>query len=116
MIFLWCRPCNEIHHLTRFDTAPEYVFNGKEVKEIARDDLAEFSKRHTGHEIKTLQRQEEADCSDERPVDPMREEYISVTDGQKSFVLRRFRLSIREPLVFAIVGGSNKEAHNLIDP
>jgi hypothetical protein len=38
----------------------------------------------------------------------MREEYINVTDGQISFVLRRFRLSIREPLVFAIVSGSNK--------
>jgi hypothetical protein len=103
--FLYCRICNEVHHITPFDSAPIYDLdlNGMTVREIFTDDHRQFADRHFGHEVEQLKSVTENHFSIGRLVDPMKAGYAEVSNGQESFILRISRRCITEPVSYKIV-------------
>jgi hypothetical protein len=102
--FVWCRNCNEVHHVTAYDKAPSYGGGLSEEHPVAVDDWRAFMRRHTGHRLEALGSSEPAVWEGGSP-DPMQQRYIEVTNGREPFVVRGFRTSIHEPLRFEAVPG-----------
>jgi hypothetical protein len=101
--YIWCRNCNEIHHVTPFDRAPLYDSTGGEQAELPVDDWRLFMNRHAGHKLEGLRRTGETAA--DSFSDPMAEKHVGVTNGQSHFVLRRFRTRIDQPLGFDLTQG-----------
>ncbi len=106
--FIWCRNCNEIHHMSLYDKAPEYSVDQGEEIEVPMDDWGMFMKRHAGHKLQALRSVGERYCPGGKAIDPMKVEYIEVTNGNDWYVVRSFRESIEDPLSFEIVPGRLK--------
>jgi hypothetical protein len=101
--YLYCRDCNAVHHVTPFDTAPEFAVNGVEIQEIPQDDRREFVDRHAGHRIGDLIGVDESREEAQIQGDPMTVRFIEVTDGREFFVLRASRKSIADPLTYEVL-------------
>jgi len=100
-----CLQCNEIFCPTRYDTYPSYdidVGNGT-LKEVKRDDFSDFKITHKGHKIEELQVIKGSFCSHYAYWEPVREDYLQVTDGFEVYTIRRWRKHISEPLKYQIV-------------
>lgn len=106
--YIWCRDCNRLHHVTRFDGAPAYLMEGGEERELARDDGRAFLQRHAGHRLEPLTEIGEKCFPAGRAGDPMRVGYVEATNGRESFVIRSFRTTIAEPLQFELIRGRLK--------
>lgn len=106
--FIWCRNCNEIHHMSLFDKAPEYSVDQGEEIEVPMDDWGMFMKRHAGHNLQALRSVGERYRPGGKAMDPMKVEYIEVTDAKDWYVVRSFRDSVEDPLSFVIVPGRLK--------
>jgi len=102
--FVWCRNCNEAHHVTPYDKAPLYDGDLQEEHPVAIDDWRAFMHRHTGHRLEALGSSDQAAWEGGSP-DPMQQRYIEVTNGRERFVVRGFRTTIHEPLRFEAVPG-----------
>lgn len=108
--YIWCRNCNEIHHVTPFDGAPRYEFDRGEQMEFPMDDRRAFLQRHFGHRLDALQGVGERRFAAGQAMDPMSVGYVEVTNGKESFVLRSFRNRIEEPLHFELIRARLKPA------
>jgi len=106
--YIWCRVCNEVHHVTPFDRSPMYVSQPRGDRVVPMDDWREFMQRHAGHKLEALRAFGERQVQDRPSMDPMKERYIDVTNGQECFVIRSFRTSIEEPLDFELLTGRLK--------
>ncbi len=103
--YICCWRCSEVHRVTPFDKAPEYIWAGGEVKEIPRDDWGDFMRRHTGHRLEGLKSVGDGYLASGQTIDPMKVDYIEVTNGQDLFLIRSSRKDIEEPLSFELLQG-----------
>jgi hypothetical protein len=101
--FLYCRICNEVHHVTPFDSAPRYDLQGLTVREIFTDDRRQFIDRHFDHEIEKLRRVTGNHFTIGRLIDPMKVGYVEVTNGKEFFILRISRSSIADPVSYQMI-------------
>ena len=101
--FLYCHDCNAVHHVTPFDSAPVFEFDGMEIRELPQDDRRNFMDRHSGHRIGELISVGEKTGEAGALVDPMRINYIEATDGQEAFVLRSVRKQIVDSLSYEVL-------------
>ena len=106
--YIWCRDCDQLHHVTRFDGAPAYIVEDGEEREVARDDGRAFLERHAGHRLESLCEVGEKCFPVGAAGDPMRVGYVEATDGREYFVIRSFRTTIAEPLAFQLIRGRLK--------
>jgi len=106
--FLYCRICNEVHHVTAFDSAPIYDLEGMTVREIFIDDRRQFIDKHFDHEIEKLRTVTGNRFSIGRLIDPMKVGYVEVTNGTEFFILRISRSSITDPVSYQIVSRQMK--------
>ena len=102
--FIWCRNCNQVHHVTVHDQAPRYPSNQKTDDGVATDDWRAFMSRHAGHPLEALH-----SCAPDLwqggGSDPVQQRYIEVTNGRDWFVVRGFRPRIDESLRFEVERG-----------
>jgi len=103
--YIWCRNCNELHHVSPFDKAPAYLSTHGEAREFSMDDWRAFMQRHAGHRLEGLKGIGGKHFLAGRPADPMSVGYIEVTNGQDRFLIRSSRRSIEEPLSFELIRG-----------
>lgn len=108
--YIWCRNCNEIHHVNPFDQAPAYVADRGEVREQPRDDWRAFMQRHAGHRLEGLRGIGDKYFPTGQTMDPMKGGYLEVTNGQEWFVVHSFRNSIEQPLAFELIRGRLRTA------
>jgi hypothetical protein len=101
--FLYCRICNEVHHVTPFDSAPIYDLEGMTVRETFIDDRREFIYRHFDHEIEKLRSVTGNHFLIGRLIDPMKVGYVEVTNGKEFFILRISRSSIADPVSYQML-------------
>jgi hypothetical protein len=98
--FLYCRICNEVHHVTPFDSAPMYDLEGTTVREIVMDDRRQFLDKHDDHGIEQLRGVTENHFSVGPVIDPMKVGYVEVTNGKEFFILRISRRTIEDPVSY----------------
>lgn len=101
--FLYCRICNEVHHVTPSDSAPIYDLEGTTVREIFIDDRRQFLDRHHDHKIEQLRSVTENHFPVGSLIDPMKVGSVEVTNGKEFFILRISRRSIAEPVSHRVV-------------
>lgn len=103
--FIRCRNCDAVHRVTAFDNAPNYSVSAGGTNETVANDWQDFMARHAGHRLEPLEATGQSYFPDGRSSDPMAAGYIEATDGKETFLLRRFRSSIQEPLRYELVAG-----------
>lgn len=113
--FIWCRHCDEVHHVSPFDRAPTYALIAGEAREMPADDWRDFMERHAGHKLEPLRGIGERYLPREASLDPMSIGYLEVTNGHETFLLRRSRASIEEPLRYQLIRGRMVNAGTTIE-
>jgi len=103
--FIWCRNCDVVHYVSRFDKAPAYVLAQGEVEERPTDDWRQFMMQHEGHRLEPLQTIGTRFFPSGAIADPMSVGYVEVTNGSDRLLLRQSRAAIDEPLRFELIAG-----------
>lgn len=108
-----CIDCNVIHAVTPFEQAPEYILTdcpkGRsteyaiEYSAIEKNDHAEFSHKHQGHCMENLSIIENSSYSEGPYFDPHRVLYFETTNGKDTFLIKRWRRSIADPVRYEVV-------------
>jgi hypothetical protein len=106
--YIWCRNCNEIHHVNPFDKSPVYRVDQGEEREVAIDDWRAFMERHAGHRLEGLEGTGEKYFPSGHSIDPMSIGYAEVTNGRERFLVRSSRKGIEHPLNFELIPGRLK--------
>ena len=108
-----CIDCNAIHAVTPFDQAPEYTatdptegrsaVHGIEYDTIEKNDYAAFAHKHAGHQTEILTVVENYSYSEGPYFDPHRVLYFQSTNGKDTFLIKRWRRSVAEPVRYDVV-------------
>ncbi len=104
-----CINCDEIFFKTPFDQWPEYESSPSgplgSFRTIERDDFQDFLKNHHGHRLEDLKILEDSFVSEKDYFEPVKTSYFKATNGKESFVIRKFREKIEEPLKYQLIHG-----------
>jgi len=108
-----CIDCNAVHAVTPFEQAPEYVLTDRtnccaeeyaiEFSAIEKNDCAEFAHEHQGHRMENLSIIENSSYSEGPYFDPHRVLYFETTNGKDTFLIKRWRRSVAEPVRYDVV-------------
>ena len=104
-VILRCLQCNELFRPTEYDSKPAFHFDEESglIMETEMDDLRDFMKEHEGHDIAELQMIQGSFCSHYAYWEPIREDYLQVTDGARVYTIKRWRNDINDPLKYEII-------------
>jgi len=104
---LRCIQCNELINKSEYDSVPEYYYDEerKNFVERPRDDGKDFELRHIGHQIEELTVVDGSFVSPWPYVEPVKESYFYVTNGKESFLVRKWRDSIENPVSYQLIDG-----------
>jgi hypothetical protein len=98
-----CTTCNEAFLKTPWDQHPEYeTISGRRVE---RDDLNEFLKIHREHQLQELRVIADSFVSEKAYLEPVKISYFKATADRETFMIRRFRERIDEPLRYQVIPG-----------
>jgi len=102
---LRCLHCNELFRPTEYDSKPAFHFDDESglIMETEMDDLRAFMKEHEGHKIVELHMIDGSLCSHYAYWEPIREDYLQVTDGVRVYTIKRWRSDINDPLKYEII-------------
>jgi hypothetical protein len=104
-----CINCDAIYLKTPFDQWPEYEThpsNSEEHLQVnERDDFQDFLKDHRGHQLEDLKVIEDSFISEKPYFEPVKVSYFKATNGRESFVIKKFRDSIDQPLKYQLITG-----------
>jgi hypothetical protein len=102
-----CINCDEITPKTPFDQCPEYDINGsfESFKTLEKDDFKDFLQNHHGHRLENLKILEDSYISEKDYAEPVKTSYFKATNGRESFVVKKFRENIDEPLKYQLIYG-----------
>ncbi len=106
--YLWCPICNELHQVTLFDQVSLSGAKQGNSREQPKEAWSSFVERHVHHKLETLQSIGRRTILGGPPMDPMRVEYIEVTNGQDWFVVRSSTKSEEQPACLNLVPGRLK--------
>jgi len=104
-----CINCDEIFLSTPFDKWPEYESSPdgslESFRMVERDDFQDFLKNHHGHQLEDLKILEDSFVSEKDYFEPVKTSYFKATNGKESFVVKKFREKIDEPLKYQLIHG-----------
>jgi hypothetical protein len=104
-----CINCDEIFLKTPFDQWPEYEPHSgdsfESLQTIERDDFQVFLKRHHGHQLEDLKILEDSFISEKDYAEPVKTSYFRATNGRETFVVKKNREKIDEPLKYQLIQG-----------
>ena len=92
---------------TPFDQCPEYHYAETTGEYYAReqDDELDFSRKHRGHRTEELTMLDNPMYSEGPYFDPQRILYFEATNGRETFLIKRWRKSVLEPIRYDVVPG-----------
>jgi len=104
-----CINCHAIYLKTPFDQWPEYesypLHPSDSPRGMERDDFQDFLRNHRGHRLEHLRIIEDSFISEKPYSEPVKVSYFKATNGKESFVIKRFRERIDEPLKYQLIFG-----------
>jgi len=108
-----CIDCNALYVSTPFDQIPEYVRDEvivdiqkehpSEYREVGKNDYGAFCQKHSGHVLENLTIIENSFYSEGPYFDPHRILYFETTNGKETFLIKRWRTSVLEPVRYEVV-------------
>jgi hypothetical protein len=104
-----CINCDAIYLRTPFDQWPEYEPHPSNSEDLPqgneKDDFQDFLKDHRGHQLEDLKLVEDSFISEKPYFEPVKVSYFKATNGRESFVIKKFRESIDQPLKYQLIIG-----------
>ena len=102
-----CKVCNAVCEITPFDQCPEYHYSEAAGEYYAkeRDDKLDFIQKHREHRIEELTILENPMYSEGPYADPQRTLYFEATNGKETFLIKRWRNSVLDPVRYDVVPG-----------
>jgi hypothetical protein len=104
-----CVNCHAIFLKTPFDQREQYEFSSlpspENIQNIDRDDFQDFLRNHKGHRLENLRIIQDSFISEKPYFEPLKISYFKATNGKESFVIKKFRESIDEPLKYQLILG-----------
>jgi hypothetical protein len=104
-----CINCDAIYFKTPFDQWPEYEPHPSNSEDHfqadEKDDFQDFLKDHRGHQLEDLKVVEDSFISEKPYFEPVKVSYFKATNGRESFVIKKFRESIDQPLKYQLIIG-----------
>jgi len=102
-----CIDCNAVYETTPFDQCPEYHYAESTGEYCAREqnDELDFSRRHREHRIEKLVISDSPMYSEGPYFDPQRIVYFEATNGRETFLIKRWRKSVQDPVRYDVVPG-----------
>jgi hypothetical protein len=104
-----CINCDAIFLKTPFDQYPEYELDScrsfESIRSIERDDFQDFLINHHGHRLEDLKIVEDSYVSEKAYFEPIKISYFKATNGKESFVIKKFREKINEPIKYQLIPG-----------
>ena len=104
-----CINCDAIYLKTPFDQSPAYEphpSNSEDNFQVnERDDFQDFLRNHRGHQLEDLKVIEDSFISEKPYFEPVKVSYFMATNGKESFVIKKFRESIDQPLKYQLMNG-----------
>ena len=104
-----CINCHAVCLKTPFDQWPEYeshpLDSSDSLRGIDRDDFQDFLRNHRGHRLENLRVIEDSFISEKSYSEPVKVSYFKATNGKESFVIKKFRERIDEPLKYQLILG-----------
>ncbi len=94
---------------TPYDQWPEYEIHPKSSPDpfrmVARDDFKDFLKQHQNHPMERLDIIYDSFVSEKPYSEPLKVSYFKATNGKETFVIKKFRNKIDEPLSYQLIYG-----------
>ncbi|MGQ9645273.1 MAG: hypothetical protein ACUVWO_01890 [Thermodesulfobacteriota bacterium] len=104
-----CINCHDIYLKTPFDQTPEYAWepsaSPQEPQGFPKDDFQDFLKNHRGHQLEDLKIIDDSFVSEKPYAEPVKISYFKATNGRETFVVKRFREKIDQPLRYQLIRG-----------
>jgi hypothetical protein len=103
-----CINCDQVFHRTAFDQLPEYEpisAAADSFQTVEVDDYRNFLENHRGHRMEDLRIIEDSFVSEKPYVEPVKVSYFKATNGKESFVIRKSRKHILDPLSYDLIYG-----------
>jgi hypothetical protein len=104
-----CSNCKAVYEMTPFDQCPEYQYSDASGEYYAyvkeKNDELDFAQQHRGHQIEELTILENTKYSEGHYFDPQRVQYFEATNGTDTFLIKRWRNSVLNPVRHDIVPG-----------
>ena len=100
-----CIDCNTVINMTEWDHCPHYEWRKGEIEEHEGSDRETFLQTHKGHTIEELIPLTPP-ISDKPYTEPLKTAYFEATNGTRRFLIRRWRSTIHDPLLYEIIEGS----------
>lgn len=104
-----CLTCNEIFFKTPYDQWPEYEspspLSPDVFQIVGKDDYQDFLKHHQDHPMENLEILQDSFVSEKPYSEPVKISYFKATNGRETFVVKKFRTRIDEPLAYQLIPG-----------
>ncbi|OGP65373.1 MAG: hypothetical protein A2169_07195 [Deltaproteobacteria bacterium RBG_13_47_9] len=104
-----CVNCDAILFKTPFDQWPEYEFGPNSspgsFRTIEKDDYQDFLRNHQGHRLEELTIIDDSFVSEKPYIEPVKVSYFKATNGSESFVIKKYRKNIANPLEYKLIYG-----------
>ena len=104
-----CVKCDKIFLRTPFDQWPEYEPSQDpsmgSLRTLKKDDFEDFLRNHRGHRLEDLKVIEDSFVSEKDYFEPVKTSYFKATNGKESFVIRKSREKISEPMQYELIPG-----------
>lgn len=100
-----CIDCNNVINMTEGDFSPHYEWHEGEIKEQEVNDRQIFLQRHKGHKTERLI-PITSPISDKPYAEPLKIAYFEATNGKRRFLIKRWRSTIDDPVIYEIIDGS----------
>jgi hypothetical protein len=109
MSLIRCINCDKIFFKSLFDQWPEYEVASEVSREplriVEKDDFQDFLRNHTGHRMEGLTILEDSYVSEKPYAEPMKASYFKATNGKETFVIKKFREKISDPVSYELICG-----------
>jgi hypothetical protein len=99
-----CIDCNEVINMTEEDFTPIYTWHEGELQEHEANDREIFDSVHKDHKTEHLTPLT-TPLSDKPYREPVKTSYFEATNGIKNFLIKRWRSSIDEAVMYEIMDG-----------
>jgi hypothetical protein len=100
-----CIDCNKVINMTEEDFSPHYTWHEGEIEEQEGNDRQTFLQQHKGHKTEQLIPLT-SPISDKPYAEPLKIAYFEATNGKRRFLIKRWRSTIDDPLIYEIIEGS----------
>ncbi len=111
-----CTRCNQV--IPQFDSFGDFgevsIFPDVEWASDDLDEQKTFSHSHEGHPLEELRIDGDTFISEKPCLEPMKVSFVEATNGTRTFVIKRTRLSVDRPTSYELVPGIEHAADALL--